>query len=168
MNSLENLPNELILKIISNVSIEDYINVCKSNKKIAKLCKDNKIWLVKRIQIPGFPNCLNYDKVLIYDQICDVKTFYPLFPKYVSKCKINIEYIEYERIADGPIEYIIKKDYYHLFELCIVNNIIDIDRLLPYFAKYWNLITLPGMTEGIFNIIAKYKPAYFHILCQVF
>ena len=166
MNRLENLPNELILEIISNCSIEDYVNISKSNKKIAKLCKYDKVWLEKRILIPGFPNCLNYDKVLIYNQIVDVKFHWPNFPKHVSKCRINIEYIEYERIADGPIEYIIKNNYYHLFELCIVNNIIDIDCLLPFYAKYWNLITMRGFRRGIFNIINKYKPAYFHILRQ--
>lgn len=67
------LPNELILDIISYMSLHDISKTCKTNKKIYKLCKDNKEYISKIILKNEFgfdfsdtSYCYNLLKLLMY------------------------------------------------------------------------------------------------------
>lgn len=54
--SVKDLPVEMILNIIENVSIKDAMNLCKTNKKVYAVCNDNQDTLCKivsKIQIRG-------------------------------------------------------------------------------------------------------------------
>ena len=42
--TLENLPAEMIVEILSNVDRKDLINACKTNKLWSQLCKEESIW----------------------------------------------------------------------------------------------------------------------------
>ena len=47
--NFDNLPAEIILNILSDLSIEDLNGVCKQNKRLRSICKEHKLTLIKSL-----------------------------------------------------------------------------------------------------------------------
>lgn len=45
--NLLGLPNEIIMKILSDLSLRDLLNTCQSNRTISQLCKSDLLWKLR-------------------------------------------------------------------------------------------------------------------------
>jgi hypothetical protein len=152
--NLDTLPTELILDIIIINGID--LELCNASKRLKRICKENESWIYRHIVIPDFPILLTYDRKTIINQLNDIKSKYHKFPKEAINNSLDDE--------TSPIHLIIKKNYFQLFDLLIINKLINIDTLFPYFAIYWDFIKKGNVSVQLFNVINKYKPMYYQHL----
>lgn len=124
---MENLPDEIVHNIAVNLNIEDTINLCQTNKKLAQICGDEYLWKLKSEMDFNYPK--KYFSIDPFDRYQQISR--------ISKNKYNIAsiYVLLETL-DTPIlkhilpsldldilhlGYIIKLQRYDLFYF-IYNN----------------------------------------------